>query len=110
MTVGDWLAQRSPVPPEVLGARIRDALAGRLAAGVATVPEACLAASEERLVATLAEPGKGRESALDLLAADALITYALEHVAETSTTVQEWAGGAMHRIAAHGVGRPMGDS
>jgi hypothetical protein len=43
---------------------------------------------------------QGRESALDLLAADALATYALEAAAETPATLEDRALDAMNRLTA----------
>jgi len=73
-----WLQQRRPAPPEALQRHL----------------EAAVAESEERLPDHLAETGaallrqvtqasdRGRDVALDLLAADAFITYAFEAQAE----------------------------
>ena len=67
-----------------------------------------MAAAEQRLTMILSQQHTGRESALDLLAADALITYALERVAESATSVDAWATGAMRRIAALGARHARG--
>ncbi len=73
-----WLESRSPAPPPALRARLR--------AVVTDSPELLpqhLAATGARLVQRVAEcDGGGRELALDLLAADALVTYAFEAQAE----------------------------
>jgi hypothetical protein len=64
--------------------------------------EALLVAGE-RLTAELLRGGSTtRESALDLLTADALVTYAFEAGAESPTDLAERAADAMTRIAALG--------
>jgi hypothetical protein len=73
-----WLEQRRPVPPPAFGAY--------LAAAVIDSPEPLpgqLAALGSRLLARVTSaPAMGRELALDLLAADAFVTYAFEAQAE----------------------------
>jgi hypothetical protein len=103
MTIGEWLATRTPAPPPELGQRVRDALGGaagddaRLAAG------RCIDAAE-RMVAQLLRDGRtGRESAFDLLAADALVTYAFEAAADDPAELAERAHSAMVRLARLGV-------
>ncbi len=73
-----WLDRReSPPPPELRG-RMAEALG---AVQAETVPGALAEAALACLQATMARP-EDRASALDLLAADALLTYALEAAAE----------------------------
>lgn len=68
-----WLGQRTPSPPPPLGAWLDGVeLPG------AVVPEALLAGGLRELGLARAAPGRVRESAFHLLAADALITYACE--------------------------------
>lgn len=75
-----WLdARPEPAPPEVRQ-RMAEALAGVLAG---TVPGALAEGALACLQATIAAP-QHRATALDLLAADALLTYALEAAAEIS--------------------------
>ncbi|MDQ2665267.1 MAG: hypothetical protein M3Z05_04585 [Gemmatimonadota bacterium] len=65
----------------------------------ADVPDALLAAGE-RIIAKLLRPeGSTRDSALDLLAADALMTYAMEAAAENTATLDHRAAGSMTRIS-----------
>ncbi len=101
MTVDAWLSRRTPRPPEALDARVRAALGARLALDASQVHAACEAAAEELLEALLATRATGRESAIDLLAADALVTYAFE-CAAGSGDLDALAAGAMRRIAAIG--------
>ncbi len=75
-----WLDARRPAPPAALRARLEAALAG---GDVLLALPAHLAAVGRRLLERVAaRPQGGRELALDLLAADALITYAFEAQAE----------------------------
>jgi hypothetical protein len=104
VTVGEWLAARTPRPPRVLGARIGLAMGESLSLDLAHAPEALLAAGE-RVIAELLRGGSTtRESALDLLTADALVTYAFEAAAESPADLVPRASDAMMRIAALGAG------
>jgi hypothetical protein len=77
-----WLAARRPAPPPALAARVAAAVAagGDLPGGL---PEHLAALGDRLLEQVAARPEGGRELALDLLAADALVTYAFEAQAET---------------------------
>ncbi len=84
-----WLEQRRPAPPPALAAHLAAAVAGSSPPSPPTPhppPEASpgrLVALGHRLLARVtATPGGGRELALDLLAADAFVTYAFEAQAE----------------------------
>ncbi len=74
-----WLAGRTPAPPAGLGARVRGAVSDT----DAPLPERLVQLGRDLLGRVAARPAGGRELALDLLAADALITYAFEAQAET---------------------------
>jgi len=73
-----WLSTRWPAAPEKL--------AGHVAAvahdGHGSLPELLAATGVELLSSVTAMPVGGRELALDLLAADAYVTYAFEAMAE----------------------------
>ncbi len=99
MTVSDWLNDRSGVPPR-LAARIEASLGAGIAAPRGELPERCVAAGETLLGELLARPSSGRESALDLLAVDALVTYAFEAASDKPATLGERADHAMRRLAA----------
>lgn len=73
-----WLDARANAPPAELRDRMGEALA---AVSSETVPGALAEAALSCMKDTLAAPEE-RASALDLLAADALLTYALEAAAE----------------------------
>jgi len=73
-----WLEARRPAPPEVL----RAALAAAVTDAELPLPDH-LAQLGQRLLTRVADrPTGGRELALDLLAADAFVTYAFEAQAE----------------------------
>jgi hypothetical protein len=73
-----WLEARRPAPPEVL----RPSLAAAVTDADLPLPDH-LALLGRRLLARVADqPTGGRELALDLLAADAFVTYAFEAQAE----------------------------
>lgn len=60
---------------------------------------ACLAAGEAMLARVLREDCASRDTALDLLAADALVTRAFERAADSPASLPEFADEAMRRIA-----------
>lgn len=99
-TVGAWLAARDPAPPPALTARLRELLgATALASDAREAPEVLLRAGEAVLGRLLHEGASTRESALDLLAADALVTYAFEAASAQPATLEVRAGRAMAEIA-----------
>jgi hypothetical protein len=102
MTLAEWLDVRSPAPPAALRDRIEDALGDDLFGEATDVPETCLAAAERLIRVLLGEKATSRESALDLLAADALVTYAFEAASERPADLAQRASAAMARIAALG--------
>lgn len=62
--------------------------------------EAVLATAESLLAELLALDCAGRDRALDLLAVDAMVTYAFEAAAESPDTLSSRATAAMSSIAA----------
>ena len=99
MTVADWLEARSPAPPAQLLDRLRAALGSSLACDVADVPRAFVDAAET-LLATLVRDGcMTRDRALDLLAVDALVTYAFEAASDDWELLGARAHEAMKRLA-----------
>ncbi|HEY0972120.1 MAG TPA: hypothetical protein VGE02_14225, partial [Gemmatimonadales bacterium] len=85
-----------------LSARVDAALAATGGAGDAPspTPGAHLAAGEALLGAVLRGEGRDRATALDLLAADALVTRAFELAAAEPESLEDLARGSMRRIAA----------
>lgn len=79
----DWVGRRRPVPPPDLRERLEDELR---ACEPAPGPEdpaaarsgALLAIARRRLNSATARPGRVRDTAFELLIADALVTYACE--------------------------------
>ncbi len=100
MTVGEWLRAREPVPPTRLAARIESAVETRNGEPASRAAELCLDACERLLADVASRPSPGRESALDLLAADALATYALEAAAESPDSLEGRAREALRRLTA----------
>jgi len=99
-TVGEWLAALQPAPPSALADRLRLALTPFAAEPLDRVPEACLDAGEQLLDELLATGSTTRGSALDLLAVDALVTYAFQAAADAPERLEARAARAMARIAA----------
>ena len=99
MTLSAWLDARRPAPPVRLRARIDAALGSALQGDANDVAAACLRAGEELTRELLQENATSRESALDLLAADALVTYAFEAASERPGELAAQCRAAMVRIA-----------
>lgn len=100
MTVGDWLSARTPTPPAPLAARLREVLGARLDDRASSAHEAVLSTAERLLSELLALDCAMRDRALDLLAVDALVTYAFEAAAEDPDSLAQRATTAMASIAA----------
>lgn len=100
MTHAEWIASRQPEAPERLVAQVRAVLDAH--PEYATLPhaEALLRAGEELLATVLgSEKSSARDDALDLLAADACVTWAFEAAADEPATLRARAMQAMERIA-----------
>ena len=100
MTLHEWLHEREPAPPPRLAARIDEVLGARGDEDSRDVSLLCLHAAEELLTELAARRSAGRESALDLLTVDALVTYAFEAAADSPATLESTATTAMIRLAA----------
>jgi uncharacterized membrane protein len=100
MTLSAWLDARRPAPPVRLRARIDAALGHALESNAADAAASCLRAGERLARTLLRENATSRESALDLLAADALVTYAFEAASERPNDLAAQCRSAMLRIAA----------
>jgi len=85
MSATAWLAQRRSAPPASLAEAVARYAAGREAGDV---PEQLAAAAMDALETALERP-EDRAGAWDLLAADALLTYAFEAAAEEGAAAVE---------------------
>jgi hypothetical protein len=91
----NWLASRTPAAPAPLTRRMTE-LAGDLTFADTSELASLLVERGESL---LRDIGSDRASALDLLAADAFITYAMEAAAGSCDDVEAVASMAATRIA-----------
>jgi len=101
-TVAAWLAERQPAPPAALVRRIREALGDSAEREATVAADVCLAAGERLLATVLGDEDASRDYALDLLTADALVTYAFEAASETPGELAARAARAMMNIASLG--------
>jgi hypothetical protein len=83
-----------------LSARIQETLGERGGTDASATPDVCIAAAEGLLRELLTRPTAGRESALDLLTVDALVTYAFEAASDDPPSLATVAAQAMTRLAA----------
>ena len=91
MNDSEWLRSRNPPPPSKLSARLEVAVAPASDDSTTSRSER-LASAAVAILAPLLNPGAGdvarsRDVAIDLLAADALVTYAIEAAAEDRTAM-----------------------
>ena len=99
-TVGGWFDGLSPAPPEGLRARLAALLQPFAHQPARQVPEVCLDVGQQLLDALLASGSTSRETALDLLAVDSLITYAFQAAADDPSLMDTRAARALASIAA----------
>lgn len=104
MTDSDWLSRRNPAPPEELASAIREALKARNITGDPPGPTQLLETAQSLLEKVLRSECATRESALALLTADALVTYALE-VANEAGQLGGFPEEAMKTLAEKGTTR-----
>ena len=98
MILREWLETRTPAPPPRLLHRIGEVL-GPSANAEAT--STVLVDAAERLLRDLtSQPALGRDSALDLLTVDALVTYAFECAAASPDTLLDTTTQAIERLSA----------
>ena len=93
-TLREWLASRKPKPPAQLAERLAEIVGDEAFDGAASANVLI-----ERGIQTLRSALSDRDGALDLLAADALITYAMEAAADDFATMDATAADAIQRIA-----------
>jgi hypothetical protein len=95
----DWLARCEPPPPAALAARVAALLGDAPLAGPEDAVARCVAGAERVVAGLLRDGCTDRGSALDLLAADALATYAFELAGERPESLAALADAAMARFA-----------
>lgn len=86
MTVRDWLEGRPQLPPDALRRQLLSDIGAAADADAAQAPAVFLRAAHDALARLLAGERFARDAALDLLAIDALMTYAYEYASETAGT------------------------
>ncbi len=98
----EWLSNREPIAPADLVARVRVLLEANPALEQAARADAFIEASELLLKRVLHgdQHAAARRNAIDLLAADACVTYAFEAAAEDGADIAALSQRAMARIAA----------
>ncbi len=100
LTPAAWIRAHAIDAPEPLLARVEGVLSSPAVSATLPVAEALLRAGEVLLDTVLEEgTGEGRAVALDLLAADACVTWAFEAGADEPGTLSARAEAAMQRIA-----------
>lgn len=100
MRAAEWIATARPEAPERLVARVREVLDARSRTPKASVADALVDAAEALLRDVLEDAdGPARDKALDLLAADACVTWAFEAAAEEPGSLGEKAKATMERFA-----------
>jgi len=95
MRLAEWLASRTPAAPAPLAHRMTELAGDHTFADTSELPSLLV----ERGESLLRDIGSDRASALDLLAADAFITYAMEAAAENCDDVEATSSKAATRIA-----------
>jgi hypothetical protein len=98
MTIAEWLGAREPTPPPTLARRIAE-LTVTSDSGPADAAVICLIAAERALPALLSAKDVSRQSALDLLAVDALVTYAFEAASDQPDRIPDLATSAMAQLS-----------
>lgn len=99
MTIRAWLRSRTPPAPAPLLARLEAALGPALDDDASSAPARLLDAAVELLRPLVARDDAGRDCALDLLAADALVTYAFEAASDDVDSLDGLTHDAMRRLA-----------
>jgi hypothetical protein len=103
MSASEWLRSRRPQPPQRLAERL-EAAANPLPGDSAQSLSETLASAAAAILAPLSTPdepegSRSREVAIDLLAADALVTYAVEAATEECETFRQNVDDVIARLA-----------
>jgi len=97
-----WLHERRPAPPATLLARLEEVLDQERNGDEMDIVFTALTAATNLLEEIVARPAAGRECALDLLTADALVTYAFEVASDDPEGLASRAATALRQFAAVG--------
>ncbi len=103
MTAAEWMARVPAEVPERLLARVREVLGAHSSWAGLPASESLVFVADELLRTVLADgagDGAPRDRALDLLAADACVTWALEAAADQPGSLGAHASKTMQRLAA----------
>lgn len=101
MDANEWLEARRPAPPVKLAAHLGDAVTGLASSSDMSLSET-LAVAGTAILKRLTGPNAAtsrRDVAIDLLSADALLTYALEAAAEDCASFAARADAMIARLA-----------
>jgi hypothetical protein len=98
-TPAAWLDVREPVPPPALAARLREVLGAQVDVPVGDLADVFLGKAEGLLTTLFGEGRTTRATALDLLCADALVTYAFEAACDDPDRLGARAQRAIQRIS-----------
>ena len=96
----DWLSDCEPAPPASLAERVAAHLGEAPDGGREEAAHRCVSAAEAVVARLVDANATSRGSALDLLAADALATYAFELASEQPALLPALTRDAMRRFAA----------
>jgi hypothetical protein len=99
VTVAEWVATRRPAPPATLLARTQEVLGEAGARPASEAHDACLGAGERLLASLIEREATTRAAALDLLVADALVSWAFEAAADEPASLDARAGDALARLS-----------
>jgi hypothetical protein len=91
VTIRDWITNRTAQAPAALLEQILAALGPDADAKESRTAELCLASAARALDALLSENRFGRDTALELLAIDALTTLAFEYASQTAASQEDLA-------------------
>lgn len=100
MMIEEWLSRCEPAPPRALVDGIRGEVGGREAGTADERCEVLLDGAVAVLDRLNARGWDDRASAMGLLVADAMVTYAFEAAGESPATLELQATAAMNRLAA----------
>ena len=102
-----WIATRTPPAPDPFRAHLMDGMSARTDLEARPRADALIEVGDAALGRVLThECGTApvsRENALDLLSADAFVTYAFEAAADEPATIASRADAAMRRVSARAV-------